>query len=67
MKEEFGRKAPLVRLAFAVVALSITLSIGGFIEFLATGYSQVAVSHPSRVAVAATARQWINPVQQESS
>ena len=55
MKHEFGHKEPLVRLALAVVALSITLSIGGFIEFLATGYSEVAGSHHGRVVVAATA------------
>ena len=55
MKQEFGRKAPLVRLALAVVALSITLSIGGFIEFLAAGYSGVAVAQHGRVAVAVTA------------
>ena len=54
MKHEFGHKAPLVRLALAAVALSITLSIGGFIEFLATGYSEVAVSQQGRVVVAAT-------------
>ena len=42
MKHEYSNKAPLVRLAFAVAALSATLSIGGFIEFLATGYAMVA-------------------------
>lgn len=41
MKYEFSNTAPLVRLAFAVAALSVTLSIGGFIDFLATSYSAV--------------------------
>jgi hypothetical protein len=41
MKHEFSNKAPLVRLAFAVAALSVTLSIGGFIDFLATDYVAV--------------------------
>jgi len=38
MKHEFDKKRPLLRLTFAVAALSITLAIGGFIEFLATIY-----------------------------
>ena len=38
MKNEFGKRGPLVRLAFAIAAVSITLSIGGFIDFLATIY-----------------------------
>jgi hypothetical protein len=38
MKHEYGKKRPLLRLAFAIAALSITLSIGGFIDFLATIY-----------------------------
>jgi len=41
MKQEFGTKTPLLRLAFAVAALSVTLSIGGFIDFLAAGYVAV--------------------------
>ena len=54
MKHEFGHKTPLVRLALAAVALSITLSIGGFIEFLATSYSEIAVAEQGRVVVTAT-------------
>ena len=42
MKHKFSNTAPLVRLAFAVAALSVTLSIGGFIDFLAAGYAVVA-------------------------
>lgn len=52
MKHEFGHKAPLTRLAFAVAALSVTLSIGSFIDFLATGYSEVAGPQHGRLAVA---------------
>ena len=42
MKHEFSKTTPLIRLAFAVAALSATLSIGGFIDFLAVGYAVVA-------------------------
>ena len=42
MKHELSNTAPIVRLVFAVAALSVTLSIGGFIDFLATGYVAVA-------------------------
>lgn len=38
MKHEFGKKGPLLRFAFAIAAVSITLSIAGFIDFLATIY-----------------------------
>lgn len=38
MKQEFRRKGPLLRFAFAIAAVSITLSIAGFIDFLATIY-----------------------------
>jgi hypothetical protein len=37
MKHEFSNTAPILRLVFAVAALSVTLSIGGWIDFLATG------------------------------
>ncbi len=56
MKHEFSHKAPLVRLAFAVAAMSVTLSIGGFIEFLATDYSEVAGLQHGRVVVVTTMR-----------
>ena len=42
MKHEFSNTAPTLRLVFAVAALSVSLSIGGFIDFLATGYVAVA-------------------------
>ena len=42
MKHEFSNETPMLRLAFAVAALSVTLSIGGFIDFLAVGYAVVA-------------------------
>jgi hypothetical protein len=42
MKHEFSKTEPLVRLAFAVAALSATLSVAGFIDFLAEGYAVVA-------------------------
>lgn len=54
MKQEFGNKAPLVRLAFA--ALSVTLSIGGFIDFLATSYPEVAGVQHGRVLAAVRMR-----------
>ena len=38
MKHEVGKKRPLLRLAFATAAVFMTLSIGGFIDFLATIY-----------------------------
>ena len=38
MKHEYGKKTLLLRLAFVLAALSVTLSIGGFIDFLATIY-----------------------------
>ena len=38
MKYGFGKNGPLLRFAFAIAAVSITLSIGGFIDFLATIY-----------------------------
>ena len=42
MKHEFSNTAPILRLVFAVAALSVSLSIGGWIDFLATGYAMVA-------------------------
>ena len=52
MKYEFSRKAPLVRLAFAVAALSATVSTGGFIDFLATGYAIAGDGKPRPVLTA---------------
>ena len=42
MKHEFSNTAPILRLVFAVAALSVSLSIGGWIDFLATGYATAA-------------------------
>ena len=42
MKHEFSKTAPILRLVFAVAALSVTLSIGGGIDFLATGFAAYA-------------------------
>lgn len=42
MKHDFNNEAPMLRLMFAVAALCVTLSIGGFIDFLALGYTVVA-------------------------
>ena len=42
MKYEFSNTAPTVRFVFAVVALSVTLSIGGWIDFLASDYALAA-------------------------
>ena len=39
MKHEFSKTAPILRLVFAVAALSVSLSIGGWIDFLASGYA----------------------------
>jgi hypothetical protein len=41
---DFSNETPMLRLAFAIVALSITLSIGGFVDFLASGIAAI-VSH----------------------
>lgn len=46
MNREYTRKAPLIRFAFMAAALSITLSIGGFIEMLAS--SQLAESSEAK-------------------
>ena len=42
MKHEFSKTAPTLRLVFAVTALSVSLSIGGWIDFLASGYAVAA-------------------------
>lgn len=52
MKHEYNNNAPVMRFALAVAALSVTLSIGGFIDFLATGHATVANEHPSTVLTA---------------
>jgi hypothetical protein len=42
MKQEFSNTAPVLRLVFAVAALFVSLSIGVFIDYLATDYVAVA-------------------------
>ena len=55
MNGEYKLKAPWIRLAIAIAALSITLSIGGFIDLLAVPYvADAAHSQPSRAAVLAS-------------
>ena len=39
MKHEFSKTAPILRLVFAVAALSVSLLIGGWIDSLASGYA----------------------------
>ncbi|MGH6608980.1 MAG: hypothetical protein ACRECQ_01865 [Burkholderiaceae bacterium] len=36
MKHGFVRKGPVIRMAFGIAAVLVTMSIGGFIDFLAT-------------------------------
>lgn len=45
MKHEFNNEAPMLRFAFAVAALCATLSVGGFIDFLALGYAVADSQH----------------------
>lgn len=52
MNLEYNRKAPLIRFAFLAAAISITLGIGGFIDFLATGYATVADGQQRPVLIA---------------
>lgn len=50
MKHEFCNETPMLRLVFATAALSITLSIGGFIDFLALGYAAAEAQRPVQTA-----------------
>jgi hypothetical protein len=52
MNCEYNRKAPLLRFACLAAALSMTLAIGGFIDFLATGYGTVADAQQRTVLTA---------------
>jgi len=52
MKHEFSNTAPILRLVFAVAALSVSLSIGGWIDFLATGYATAADTQQRTVLTA---------------
>jgi len=55
MNGEYKRKAPWIRLAIVIAALSITLSIGGFIDLLAVPYvADAAHDQPSLAAVLAS-------------
>ena len=55
MDREYKRKAPWIRFAFVIAALSITLSIGGFIDLLAVSYVADAGHEPgSRQTVVAS-------------
>jgi hypothetical protein len=42
MKHEFSNTAPILRLVFAIAALSVSVALGGLIDFLATGYATAA-------------------------
>ncbi|MGZ9075926.1 MAG: hypothetical protein ACXW13_09130 [Burkholderiaceae bacterium] len=54
MTGEYKRKAPWIRLAIVIAALSITLSIGGFIDLLAVSYvADAGHGRPSANAVLA--------------
>ena len=53
MNHEYGRKAPLIRFAFLAAALSITLSIGGFIDMLASPhFAESDEAKPARTLMA---------------
>jgi len=55
MNGEYKRNAPWVRLASVIAALSITLSIGGFIDLLAFSYvADAGHGQPSTTAVLAS-------------
>jgi hypothetical protein len=67
MNNEYKRKAPWLRLAIVIAAVSITLSIGGFIDLLAVSYvADAARSQPSATGsrvgepLAATSRAYAN-------
>ena len=58
MNGEYKRNAPWIRLAIVIAALSITLSIGGFIDLLAFSYfADAGQGQPSRTAVLASGSQ----------
>ena len=55
MNGEYKRKAPWIRLAIVIAALSITLSIGGFIDLLAVSYvDDAGHGQPTTTAVLAS-------------
>ena len=53
MNAGYKRKAPWIRLAIVIAALSITLSIGGFIDMLALSYVvDAGQGQPTRAVLA---------------
>jgi hypothetical protein len=55
MNGEYKRKAPWIRLAIVIAALSITLSIAGFIDLLAFSYvADAGHGQPSPTAAVAS-------------
>ena len=52
MKHEFSNTAPILRLVFAIAALSVSVGIGGFIDLLATGYATAADAQQRTVLTA---------------
>ena len=55
MNNEYKRKAPWIRLVIVIAALSITLSLGGFIDLLAFSYvADAGHGQPSSAAVLAS-------------
>ena len=52
MKHEFSNTAPILRLVFAVAALSVSLSIGGWIDYLASGFAVYAGADHRVVVIA---------------
>jgi uncharacterized protein YdeI (YjbR/CyaY-like superfamily) len=53
MNGEYKRKAPWIRSAIVIAALSITLSIGGFIDLLAFSYlANGGLGQPTSTVVA---------------
>ena len=56
MNGEYKRKAPWIRLAIVIAALSITLSIGGFIDLIAFSYVADAEHGQPRPSAALASR-----------
>ena len=52
MKHEFSNTAPILRLVFAIAALSVSVAIGGFIDLLATAYATAADAQQRTVLTA---------------
>lgn len=55
MNHEYSRKAPMIRFVFLAAALSITLSIGGFIDMLASSHlADAGEAKPARTTLMAS-------------